>query len=573
MEMLFGWMLESSLLILMILGLRKFFMGRVPYAGIYALWLVVLFRFLIPVNLISTPFSVNHLISACQSSVEQIGGSKSKSAGAVPGEAISQGVLSENASDMGIQKSIIGKQISTNPEKGKFSIYKEKGAGESRLKNFIKKSGIDWWVLLKRIWITISALLLLCFLFSNISMIRKLKQKRLWYGKRGRVAIYTASGIKNPCLYGLFHPVIYLPEALFAADHAVSVDTEELEQIITHEYVHYLHKDHIWSAFRILLVSVYWFDPLLWLAVSCSGKDAELFCDETALRLLGEEKRFEYGELLLKLAEKNSWGDFRYSMLSMSKQGKEMEKRIRAISDCRKYSRGIIFALLLLAALVTGTTCSTGLGPASGWKAFSASGSKDGQSASEKGGEQKKTMQTVGESESKVPVSSAVPGILAGVGAQSHSSLAGMPSNYQEWLHNMQMPADTGTGSDITENAEAVYSKTYQEAFEHYIHSFTEAVNTGNTDQLQEVLAVDSEVYEQQCAIAKNYYERGIREKVKSCSISQVDTLTAEQILIRSQEKIKVFYADASSKLVRQKYCYTCECIDGNWVITKMEEV
>lgn len=577
--MLFGWILESSLLILMILGLRKLFMGRVPYAGIYALWLMVLFRFLIPINLISTPFSVNHLISAYQSSAEKIKASKLEQAGASQGEDVSQRALSESTLDSAIQKALSEKQLSNNQGKEKFSIYKAKGARESRLKNFIKSSGVDWWMLFQRIWVMISSVLLLWFISSNLSMIRKLKQKRVWYGKRGRIEIYAVSGIKNPCLYGLFRPVIYLPEVLLEADSALCVDTEELEQIITHEYVHYLHKDHIWSVLRILLVSVYWFDPLLWMAVSCSKKDAELFCDETALRLLGEEKRFEYGELLLKLAEKNSWGDFRYSMLSMSKQGKEMEKRIRAISVCRHYSKGIFFSLLLLAALVTGTTCSTGIGPASGWKVFSASGSKAGQSVSEKDGTQNKTMQTIGESKNPLPVSSVIPGILAGGDTQSQPSFAGMPSDYQEWLHNIQNTAPVLSDKNMPGEKTTIAARTYQEAFEHYINAFTEAVNTGNTDKLQQVLAVDSEVYKQQCAIAKNYYERGIREKVKSYSISQVDTIsqadtmTTEQIEISSQEKIKVFYADTTSKLVRQKYRYTCECIDGNWVITKMEEI
>ena len=42
MECFIEWMIESSLLILMILGIRKIFMGKIRYAGVYALWLVVL---------------------------------------------------------------------------------------------------------------------------------------------------------------------------------------------------------------------------------------------------------------------------------------------------------------------------------------------------------------------------------------------------------------------------------------------------------------------------------------------------------------------------------------------------
>ena len=63
------WFLESSLLILFVLGIRKIFSGKISYRAIYALWLVVVFRFMIPVNIIPTPFgfadnmkkSIDHL--------------------------------------------------------------------------------------------------------------------------------------------------------------------------------------------------------------------------------------------------------------------------------------------------------------------------------------------------------------------------------------------------------------------------------------------------------------------------------------------------------------------------------
>lgn len=38
------WFLESSLLILFVLGIRKIFSGKISYRAIYALWLVVVFR-------------------------------------------------------------------------------------------------------------------------------------------------------------------------------------------------------------------------------------------------------------------------------------------------------------------------------------------------------------------------------------------------------------------------------------------------------------------------------------------------------------------------------------------------
>ena len=101
---------------------------------------------------------------------------------------------------------------------------------------------------------------------------------------------------------------------------------------------------------------------------------------------------------------------------------------------------------------------------------------------------------------------------------------------------------------------------------------FTGAVNTGDTDGLSEVLYEDSAVYEQQSRIAENYYSRGIREKVKSVSIDAVHYTAPDRMEIVSRERIRVFYEDADSRLVRQSYIYGCEKIDGKWYITDMKE-
>ncbi|MBO5487645.1 MAG: hypothetical protein J5988_12105 [Eubacterium sp.] len=115
-------------------------------------------------------------------------------------------------------------------------------------------------------------------------------------------------------------------------------------------------------------------------------------------------------------------------------------------------------------------------------------------------------------------------------------------------------------------------SEAVKGVFQNYISIFTEAVNMGNTDRLSKVLAVDSDVYEQQCKLVQNYYKRGIREEVKNCSISSTETVTPHEVMILPNEKINVHYGDDTTKLIKQKYLYTCQCKDGNWLITGMEE-
>ncbi len=519
----FEWMLDSSLLVLLILAIRKIFMGRIRYIGIYALWLVVLFRFVVPVNLISTPFSVGGFVSekvfpqrqeektdrkeevtvSAPKTQQQYGDNKGLAGTELTGGTSGIAMMNKQAEKTKDQASVD-------------SVQQEEAAG-------------SWSMYAGKVWIAVSGILFLWLIMSNVKLNRQMKRSRILYGTREKLAIYLVSGIKTPCLYGFLRPAIYLPKNLVEPEHGVGVEREEIGQMITHEYVHYCHGDHIWAMLRILLVSVYWFHPCLWLAVSCSKKDAELACDETVVQRLGERKRFDYGEMLVRLAGDTSWSDFRYSMMPMSRKGKEMEHRIRAISRRGKYSKWILIPLGIVVLTALGITCSTGNGLVTG---------------------EQKVKERVTE-EKKAVTGTMLPRVM-----QTGSGV----SNWQSAFYG---------GFSGKENSQ----DTCEEAFLRYIRVFTEAVNTGRTDKMNQVLAEGSEVYEQQCALVKNYYKRGIREEIKSCSVVSVKRRSANSAELNSDENIKVFYADASHKLIHQTYRYTCELVNGVWIITGMEGI
>lgn len=547
------WILESSLLIIMILGIRKIFMGKIRYAGIYALWIIVFLRFMIPVNFISTPFSVGNIVTETMTSWKTVATARQSQTASDASESdqTGSGILQTENTNQKLSLKQKSSKTSEAQTKNTLSGQTTEPMSQNAFGNFIHR--IPWRLVLAAGWGIVAGVLFLWLVISNVCLIRKLKQHRTPYGTKNQLKIYTVSGIQTPCLYGFFRPVIYLPEALIAGKHGNIVGQDELEQIITHEYVHYLHKDHLWAILRMVLASVYWFDPFLWLAISCSKKDAELFCDETVIRLLGEEHRFHYGEMLVRLAGDTSWSDFRYSMMPMSKKGREMETRIRAISAPKRYSKRVLIPLLAVVCLTAGITCSAGIQPPQKIPKALMTENKTIEPKNNAGNTQDNSLLST----STDPFSneSQLKNEEETVTTPEQNDTAGQPSDEQEY----------GTAS--------ADSGTYQEAFHLYIEAFTKAVNTGKTKQLQQALATDTEVYEQQCALAKNYYKRGIREEVKSCSISSVKKISDEQVEIQSKENIKVFYGDNTSKMVKQKYQYTCEFINQNWIITKMGEI
>ncbi len=545
------WMLESSLLVLMILGIRRIFAGRIRYAGIYALWIVVLLRFAVPVSLFSTPISVGNLLSEAAGLVQEREGTEAAAtqiSGLVPSKP--EEVSGSLPDGQGGEVLSNGQQPAAL-ESGAYRGAVAGGAnvvGKSKVSRLLQGEGRFFPFFLNTGRWVVSGALFIWILLSNLCLLHRIKRDRVFYGNRGRISIYKVPHVSSPCLYGFFRPAVYLPEMSAAGGDEADLRGRELEQIITHECVHYRHGDHIWSMLCMVLVSVYWYDPFLWLAVSYFKKDAELFCDETVIGILGEENRFRYGRLLVKMAGETCWGDFRYSMLSMSRRGKEIKGRIRAISRKRPYSRWLAVPLVLAVILTLGITCSTGAG-------FFAGKSSDHTAEAEK-----------------------KEGVPAGGMLPVDMSCFPYPGLTVEKEKQDSLKPAVSEGEKLS----TLYAAPCGEAFDRYMQIFTQAVNTGKTDQMDQVLAVGSEVYEQQCALVKNYHRRGIREEVISYSVTEVNALPAytgedgvvsPRAEIQSKEKIRVYYGDGVTKVIKQKYLYTCTATSAGWIITAMGEV
>lgn len=536
MEWFFAWMLESSLLVLMIFGIRNIFTGKIPYALTYALWLIVLLRFLIPVNFISTPVSVANIVTQAFSSGEEADRQTayetgSQNEGLANPASVSVSQFSQEASSLQTG----GEAGRTDGKMAGAGIEKPEDMKTNRVAEKMNAPEVRWGQIFVSLWMAGAVILLVFIVWSNLRLSLKLKKDRILYGQRGRIRIYLVSEWKNPCLYGCFRPAIYLPKTLLSSGMA---DEEDVKQMIAHEYVHYQHKDHIWSMFRMLLVTVYWFHPFLWLAASCSKKDAELFCDEATIRQLGEEKRFRYGDMLVRLAGKSGWGDFFCSVMPMSRRGVEMKRRICAISRKKRCRKWILVPLGVILTVAVSITCSTGIGP-----------------LASRTNEKKEPAATDGRADA--------------------SRLLTVRA---DWLGTWEETTGVKFGFGPSDRNDTVFyvSNTPEDAFSNYIQVFTEAVNTGDTSRMEQVLEAASPVYEQQCRLAANYFKRGIREEVRSCQVLSMKNVDDSHVEIKSKEKIQVSYADGTSRLVKQKYRYMCErtvsAEDGSssWKIIKM---
>ena len=102
--------------------------------------------------------------------------------------------------------------------------------------------------------------------------------------------IMACDDVKSPFILGIMKPVIYVPS---------SMTGETLDCVINHETAHIKRHDHWWKPLGYLLLTVYWFNPLCWLAYVLLCRDIEMACDEKVIRDMDRNEKAAYSQALL----------------------------------------------------------------------------------------------------------------------------------------------------------------------------------------------------------------------------------------------------------------------------------
>lgn len=151
--------------------------------------------------------------------------------------------------------------------------------------------------------------------------------------------IYITDGINTPFILGIIRPKIYLPSEM-AEDNT--------DYVIAHEKAHLSRLDHLWKPLGYLLLSIYWFNVLMWVAYILLCRDIEVACDEKVIRLLGEENKKAYSEALLSCSVPRRM--IAACPLAFGEVG--VKARIKSVLDYKKPAFWIIIAALVVSVVV-----------------------------------------------------------------------------------------------------------------------------------------------------------------------------------------------------------------------------
>ncbi len=169
--------------------------------------------------------------------------------------------------------------------------------------------------------------------YGVVSYVRLALKVRPSLNKEDKV--YYCDNIDSPFILGLIKPKIYLP---------TYISDEQAAYVIAHEKAHLKRKDHWWKPLGFLLLTVYWFNPVMWLAYILLCRDIEQACDEKVVKDMGVDYKKGYSHALVSCSIKR----FSIAACPLAFGEVAVKDRIKAVLNYKKPAFWIIVVALLV---------------------------------------------------------------------------------------------------------------------------------------------------------------------------------------------------------------------------------
>ena len=146
--------------------------------------------------------------------------------------------------------------------------------------------------------------------------------------------IFQSENVSSPFVLGIIKPRIYLP---------FNMNGQDLEHVVAHEQTHIHRKDHWWKPLGFLLLTIHWFNPLMWLAYVLLCRDIELACDEKVIKELGNEQRADYMQALVACSVNRRM--IAACPLAFGEVG--VKERVKSVMNYKKPAFWVIIAVII----------------------------------------------------------------------------------------------------------------------------------------------------------------------------------------------------------------------------------
>ncbi|MBR6476128.1 MAG: hypothetical protein IKS98_11865, partial [Lachnospiraceae bacterium] len=289
--------ISAGMLVLLVFAFRLF-LKRYSRRAACLLWIVVALRLIIPFSFESS-FSImpsGDFVSTVVSDEESRNGTTtntvktSDNVGASDNKTDNNTLLAQTVSENETRNS--------NPDNSTM-INMYPSENNSDMDTLIINGFFNterFWKMLSVVWLFgVTAIFL--YIIIGYVRIRKLTSESVLYNELGIDNVFICNRIDTAFIFGIINPRIYLPERL---------DRTQSENIVAHELMHIKRRDYVWKLIGFILLMVYWFNPLIWLAYVLLCRDIEFACDEQVISGMDRDQRRAYSDTLLLCSTEQS---------------------------------------------------------------------------------------------------------------------------------------------------------------------------------------------------------------------------------------------------------------------------
>ncbi|MBO7745791.1 MULTISPECIES: M56 family metallopeptidase [Paenibacillus] len=213
-------------------------------------------------------------------------------------------------------------------------------------------------------WMSGTVLLIGMIMLNNIRFMLKIKQlsrvkdndtllllkqcKNLLRIKRDVVLLET-NLISSPTLVGVLRPRLLLPQ-----DALHTLSYKELKYVFLHELSHIKRNDILFNWITSIVLTLHWFNPLMWIAYNKMREDQEIACDSQSLSYLSLTESNDYAYTIIKLLENTIFPTRFIQVASISSKKNQLRRRLIMITNNKKSSYRLSFAGIAAVLLLTG---------------------------------------------------------------------------------------------------------------------------------------------------------------------------------------------------------------------------
>ena len=208
----------------------------------------------------------------------------------------------------------------------------------------------QWSLLLLALWLSGIGVLAVALWRQYQHIRQQLRAASRFTAAETPLACKQSRGQQGPYVTGWWRPTVLLP-----ADFLQRFDPEQQHLVLQHELTHWRRGDLHANMFALLVLMLFWFHPLCWLAYRAYRQDQELACDALVLANASPRQKIAYSYALLRSLQSNTQSSAGHWQLLTNHYGdkKMMKQRLQLLQRQQGFSKT---AMALTLSVLVGVT-------------------------------------------------------------------------------------------------------------------------------------------------------------------------------------------------------------------------